>query len=144
MISKFPKGSDARGNAFWQHLGERVRFRREQVAISSARAAAHLGVPLQLYTEYEAGELLIPAKQLAEIAALFAVPVFYFFEDLRVSNDRSDASELAPAPAYTVATDIERVASLVDDFRKLDFEGQQHALMVVRALAGATRGDHSK
>ena len=77
MISKFPKGSDARGNAFWQHLGKRVRFRREQVAISSARAAAHLGVSLQLYAEYEAGEVLIPAKQLAEIAALFAVPMFY-------------------------------------------------------------------
>jgi hypothetical protein len=70
-------------------VGSRIRFRREQLEIAITKAATHVGVALQTYAEYETGERLIPANQLADIAELFGVPVFYFFEDLQVGDDSS-------------------------------------------------------
>jgi transcriptional regulator with XRE-family HTH domain len=122
----------------WLHLGNRVRFRREQLRIAPPRAAAHVGVALRTYEEYEAGERLIPADQLAELAELFAVPMFYFFEDLQIGDDASQAKHPRSDPVYAIANETDRIAALIEDFQNLDFERQQHLLMVARALANAT------
>jgi transcriptional regulator with XRE-family HTH domain len=124
-----------KGDRLWVHIGNRMRLRRDQVGMTVWRAACGVGVDLQTFAEYEAGERLIPADQLAALAHLFNVPVFYFFEDLpaaetagRTGNeDREDAS-------YTVTTHTERIATLVDDFQKLDFARQQFLLAVARGL----------
>ena len=136
--SRFEQATGASHDRLWLHLGNRLRFRREQLRISALRAAAHVSVAPQTYEEYETGERLIPAKQLAELAELFAVPVFYFFEDLRIGEEKSDAQQLKPDVVYTVATETDRIAALIDDFLKLDFERQQHLLFVARALANDT------
>jgi transcriptional regulator with XRE-family HTH domain len=136
--SRCERASGACRDRFWLHLGNRLRFRREQLSISAPRAAAHLGVALQSYEEYEAGERLIPAKQLAELAELLTVPVFYFFEDLRKGEVEADVQQSKPDVVYTIATETDRIAALIDDFQKLDFERQQHLLIVARALANDT------
>ena len=123
----------------WLHLGNRLRFRREQLRIGSPKAAAHVGVALETYEKYETGQHLIPAEQLAELAELFAVPVFYFFEDLEIGEAKPDVQQLKPAAVYAVATVTDRIAALIDDFQKLDFDRQQHLLLVARALANDTR-----
>ena len=122
----------------WLHLGNRVRFRREQLRIEPARAAAQVGVALQTYVQYEAGERLIPADQLAELAELLAVPMFYFFEDLRIGADAAHGNQARPDPVYAVAKESDRIAALIEDFQNLDFERQQHLLLVARALANDT------
>ena len=136
--SRFEQATGASRDRLWLHLGNRLRFRREQLGIGAPRAAAHVGVALQTYEEYETGERLIPAKQLAELAELFAVPVFYFFEELQIGEEKSDAQQLKPDAVYAIATETDRIAALIDDFQKLDFERQQHLLFVARALANDT------
>ena len=136
--SRFEQATGASRDRLWLHLGNRLRFRREQLRIGALKAAAHVGVTLQTYEEYETGERLIPAKPLAELAELFAVPVFYFFEDLQIGEEKSDAQQPKPDVVYTIATETDRIAALIDDFLKLDFERQQHLLFVARALANDT------
>jgi len=127
------QAANACPDRIWLHLGNRIRFRREQLGIAVTKAATHIGVSLQTYEGYEAGERLIPANQLADVAELFDVPVFYFFEDLRVGDDRSTTPE--SNSAFAVATETDRIATLIEDFQNLDFEHQQHLLLVARALA---------
>ena len=94
-----------------------------------------MGVALETYEEYETGEHLIPTKQLADLAELLAVPVFYFFEELHIGEEEPDVQQLKSDAIYTVATETDRIAALISDFQNLDFERQQHLLLVARALA---------
>lgn len=130
-----PQGATVSRDRLWLHLGNRLCFRRQQLGIDPHKAAAHLGVTLETFQDYESGESLIPAMQLAELAALFAVPVFYFFEDVQIGRDAPDAGQPRTDVVYAVATETERIAALVVDFQKLDFERQQHLLAFARALA---------
>jgi transcriptional regulator with XRE-family HTH domain len=133
--SRFEQASGASRDRLWLHLGNRLRFRREQLGIGSPKAAAHVGVALETYEEYETGEHLIPTKQLADLAELLAVPVFYFFEELHIGEEKPEVQQLKSDAIYTVATETDRIAALIGDFQNLDFERQQHLLLVARALA---------
>ncbi len=137
--SRFEQASGASRDRLWLHLGNRLRFRREQLGIGSPKAAAHVGVALETYEEYETGEHLIPTKQLADLAELLAVPVFYFFEELHIGEEKPEVQQLKSDAIYTVATETDRIAALIGDFQNLDFERQQHLLLVARALANDMR-----
>src|SRR6476660_5359738 len=119
--SRFEQATGAIRDRLWLHLGIRIRFRREQLRIGPPRAAAHVGVALHTYEEYETGERLIPANQLANLAELLTVPVFYFFEDLPIGEEMSNAQHQKPDVVYVIATETDRIAALIDDFLKLDF-----------------------
>ena len=127
------QATSTRRERLWAQLGSRLRFRREQIGLSALKAAAGVGVTRQTYAEYETGERLIPANQLAKLAELLKVPVFYFFDDL-LTCEEADAQEPTTEYVYTIATETERIAALVEDFQKLDFDRQQHLLFVARAL----------
>ena len=117
-----------------------MRLRRDQMGMTVWRAACGVGVELQTFAEYEAGERLIPADQLAALAQLYNVPVFYFFEDLPAAETASETmSEGQENLRYTVTTHTERIATLVEDFQKLDFARQQCLLAVARGLVDDNR-----
>jgi transcriptional regulator with XRE-family HTH domain len=137
--SRFEQTTEMGRNGLWQQLGNRVRFRREQLRLDARAAAAHIGVALETYEKYETGERLVPANQLAELAELLAVPVFYFFDDLQIGEIKSRADEAGAHAVYAVATESERIAGLIEDFQELDFEGQQHVLQIARLLANDAR-----
>jgi transcriptional regulator with XRE-family HTH domain len=119
----------------WVRVGGRIRLRREQLGLTGWKAADALGVDLQSYVKFEDGERLIPADQLATLAQLLDVPVFYFFEDLRQrGGDLGSTNATGPEISYAVATQTERIATLVEDFQKLDFARQQCLLAVAEAL----------
>jgi transcriptional regulator with XRE-family HTH domain len=132
--SRIEQATQLGGEGLWQQLGNRIRFRREQLRLEARAAAAHIGVTLESYEKYEAGERLVPANQLAELAELLAVPVFYFFDDLQI-GETVQANEVSSHPGYAIATQSERIAALIEDFQKLDFDRQQHVLLVARVLA---------
>jgi len=132
--SRFKQATEVGCERLWQQLGNRIRLRREQLRLDARTAAAHIGIALQTYEKYERGERLVPANQLAELAELLAVPVFYFFDDLQIGENLSHAEHVADA-GYVVATESERIALLIQDFQKLDFERQQHVLLFARLLA---------
>jgi len=133
--SRFEQATEDSRDALWQQLGNRVRFRREQLKLDARTAAAHIGVALKTYAKYEAGERLVPANQLAALAELFAVPMFYFFDDLQIGEAKAHAQHVDLDTGYVIATESERIAALFHDFQKLDFERQQHVLLVARLLA---------
>src|SRR5262245_62113348 len=120
----------------WVRLGGRIKLRREQLGFTGWKAADALGIPLQSYLEYEDGERLIPADQLAALAQLLDVPIFYFFEDLQRADGDSGSANASKSESvsYTVATETDRIAALVGGFQKLDFARQQCLLVVVDAL----------
>jgi len=132
---RFEQATEDSRDDLWQQLGNRVRFRREQLKLDARNAAAHIRVALQTYAKYEAGERLVPANQLAELAELFTVPMFYFFEDLQIGEAKANAQRFDLAAGYVIATGSQRIAALIHDFQKLDFERQQHVLLVARLLA---------
>jgi transcriptional regulator with XRE-family HTH domain len=133
--SRIEQATEVGREGLWQQLGNRVRFRREQLRLDARAAAAHIGVTLESYGEYEAGERLVPANQLAELAELLAVPVFYFFDDLQIGETKAHANEVNSHAGYAIATESERIGALIEDFQKLDFDRQQHVLLVARVLA---------
>jgi len=123
-------------NRLWLGIGARIKLRREQLGMTDWKVAGALGVDLQSYLKYEDGGRLIPADQLAALAQLFDVPIFYFFEDLqRADGEAGDTNADQGEAIYSIATESERIAALVGDFQKLDFARQQCLLIVADALA---------
>jgi transcriptional regulator with XRE-family HTH domain len=133
--SRIEQATKVGGEGLWQQLGNRIRFRREQLRLDARAAAAHIGVTLESYEKYEGGERLVPANQLAELAELLDVPVFYFFDDLQIGETNAQGPEVNSHAGYAIATESERIAALIGDFQKLDFDRQQHVLLVARVLA---------
>jgi transcriptional regulator with XRE-family HTH domain len=133
--SRIEQATKVDGEGLWQQLGSRIRFRREQLRLDARAAAAHIGVTLESYEQFEAGERLVPANQLADLAELLVVPVFYFFDDLQIGETNAPGNEVNLHAGYAIATESERIAALIEDFQKLDFDRQQHVLLVARVLA---------
>jgi len=137
-------GSDV-GSAVWMTVGRRLQRRRTGRGYSVDRVAHWAAIPAETYESYERGEP-IPAALLAQIADLFEVPLVWFFQGIGEDDshddgtDREDDGERKAGPAiYQVATIEHRIAALVESFRKLDFEGQQHLLAISRELSRAAR-----
>ena len=128
------QGRGARKELLPALLGRRLRLRRSQLGMRPHIVASHLGVSPEDYVTYETGQTLIPAEHLAELAQLLRVPMFYFFRDVPISDDKTVAPESKPTPAFSITTEADRIVSLVGDFQKLDFERQQHLLLLAGAL----------
>lgn len=131
---------DVRSSAVWTGVGRQLRRRRYELGFGIDHVARCAGVSVDDYERYEAGAP-IGAAPLAQIADLFDVPVVWFFED--VAHEEPDEREDAPAAepvVYTVATMEHRTQALVDCFRRLDLEGQQHLLAISMALTRTGAG----
>ena len=128
------KGGHAQ--SLWLHIGRRLRNRRIRMGFTDASVAAHLAIPLTGYQAFEAGRAEMPAALLAQVADYFKVSIFYFFQDVPFGEiEPAPPSSPEPAAVFTVATDEDRVASLVRDFRSLDRDRQQYLLLLARVLA---------
>jgi transcriptional regulator with XRE-family HTH domain len=130
-------GMDTGNGAVWTGVGRQLRRRRHELGFDADHVARSAGVSADEYERYEAGAP-IAAALLAEVADLFDVPVVWFFQD--VAHEEPDEREEAAADepvVYTVATTEHRAQALVDCFRRLDLEAQQHLLAISMALSGA-------
>ena len=74
--------SSKKPNQVDQHVGKRLRLRRNLLDLSQDELAKRLGLTAQLIQKYEAGETRISASRLYEIATQIAVPITWFFEEL--------------------------------------------------------------
>jgi transcriptional regulator with XRE-family HTH domain len=132
-------GSDL-GSAVWCAVGCRLRRRRIELGYSVDSVAQWAAVPVETYERYEKG-VPIPAALLAQIADLFEIPLVWFFQGVGEEEagvgqgeQEGDADERTGPVVYQVATVEHRIAALVESFRRLDFEGQQHLLAISSAL----------
>jgi len=69
-------------NSIDRHLGRRLRVRRELLRMSSAEAAARLGVNEAVLAEYELGLLRVDARTLFRLMLLLGVRMRYFYDGL--------------------------------------------------------------
>lgn len=127
-------------HALWNQLGVRLHGRRVQLGLGEGAVAAHLGISVQEYKEFEAGQVRISAALLAQACDLLKVPLFYFFQNLQFGADDLEPSQSEPAPVFSVATAEERLAALTEDFQRADQEGQNYLLLLARVFAHEAEG----
>jgi transcriptional regulator with XRE-family HTH domain len=65
-----------------EHVGKRLRLRRNLLGLSQDELAKRLGLTSQLIQKYEVGETRISASRLYGIAVHLAVPITWFFDEL--------------------------------------------------------------
>jgi transcriptional regulator with XRE-family HTH domain len=110
-----------------QHVGARMRKRREALGISQGRLGRQLGLTFSQIQKYEKGSNRIGAGRLYQISVFLNAPLGYFFEGLEgatpellgASPVRDDASELIEAFSSISGT-----------------ETRQSVLALVRSLSG--------
>src|SRR6266567_1440092 len=79
-----------------EHVAKRLRLRRNLLGLSQDELARRLNLTPQLIQKYETAETRISASRLYSIAAQLAVPITWFFEDLK---DKRPASAAPASPA---------------------------------------------
>lgn len=76
MDSKLPTAID-------EHVGRRVRMRREELEMSQDTLAATLGVTFQQLQKYEGGKNRVSAGRLFDLATALETTIPYFFQGLQ-------------------------------------------------------------
>ena len=127
--------AEPHGGTLWVGIGRRLQTRRTELGLTVNEVARALAMAPRAYKALEEGIERVPASLLGQIAELFRVRVFFFFQDIDFGDEGAADVAASPHGAYRVATLEERVEFLADSFRKLDLEGQQHLLALASALS---------
>ncbi|WP_316166693.1 MULTISPECIES: helix-turn-helix domain-containing protein [unclassified Bradyrhizobium] len=98
--------SSKKPNHVDQHVGTRLRLRRNLLDLSQDDLARRLGVTAQLIQKYEAGETRISASRLYEIANQLAVPITWFFDEIDV-----EAGAAVPEAAHEQTADFSELVT---------------------------------
>ena len=61
-------------------IGEKIKFRRQDIGMSQERLAELVGVSFQQVQRYENGRNKISVERIQQIAAALSIPVAYFFD----------------------------------------------------------------
>jgi transcriptional regulator with XRE-family HTH domain len=93
-----------------EYIGNRVRMRREMLAISQQKLGTAIGVTRQLVQKWEMGARRLGASQLHQIASVLKVPPAYFFEG---APEARLHRKIAGVPSLDY---LSSVPSAVDDF----------------------------
>jgi transcriptional regulator with XRE-family HTH domain len=86
-------------NPIDQHVGSRVRMRREMLAMSQHKLGAALGLTFQQVQKYEKGATRIAASRLQQMSHVLQVPVAFFFEGLPNALAPHNSNESASSTA---------------------------------------------
>ena|SRR5919202_5021487 len=114
-------------------VGARIRLRRQTIGMTQTELAEQIGVTFQQVQKYELGTNRVGASRLAAIAAALRVPVAFFFEELRPSEDVEIARD-ALMNALRDRTTVE----LVKAFAGISDLGVRRGILeLVRSASGA-------
>ena len=133
MVSESTNNTLGRG--LWYHIGARLRRRRAELGLGDGIVAAHLGISVRNYQQYEAGRDRIPAALLLQASELFKVPLSYFFQNLPFGDDNVEHSSDESTLVYRVATTEDQLAALARNFLSSSELGRRHLLLLARAFA---------
>ena len=78
-------------NSIDRHIGQRIRVRRQLLRMSTAEAAARLGVRETVFLEYEAGLLRLDALGLIRLSGVLGVRLRYFYDGMAAREEASAA-----------------------------------------------------
>jgi len=114
------------------NVGARIRLRRTLLGFSQAKLAASLGVSFQQVQKYEKGINRVGASRLQAIAAVFGVPVSFFFEDS--ASQGPDGGTLEND--FTRFLETPEAVALNTAFAKIeDREVRSKILLLVKSIA---------
>lgn len=120
-----------------QHVGRRLRGRREELNLSQQELADQLGITFQQLQKYERGANRVSAGRLFDLAKALETRITYFFEGLDgVAFVRRGVSEEAAAP---IAPPMDKdAAELLAAFGRIkDAETRKSILALTKKAAGA-------
>lgn len=81
------RGRKRHAQAINEHVGQRVKLRRNLLGLSQEELGAALGLTFQQIQKYEKGVNRVSAGTLFALSKILAVPVGYFFEDMPTGFD---------------------------------------------------------
>ena len=81
------KPSPRSANPIDEHVGARMRLRRQVIGMSQEKLGEALGVTFQQVQKYERGTNRVSASRLFQLAKVFEVPVGFFYEGLGSGHD---------------------------------------------------------
>ena len=118
-----------------EYIGNRVRMRREMLAMSQQKLGAALGVSRQQIQKYETGARRLSASQLHQIASVLEVPRAFFFEgapEARLHRKIAGLASLDYLSGFPTAVDD---FALVKSFLRIKSEKMRRCIL---ALVQAT------
>jgi transcriptional regulator with XRE-family HTH domain len=104
-------------------VGERLRSRRQQLKLSQADIAAHLGITQAQLAKYEAGDNRMSVGRLVACASILGVSLNYFVD--------ADMGKIASTDQLVRSLSANEQI-LVDQFRRLS---HQSALQIVQLIS---------
>ena len=111
-------------------IGEKVKFRMQDVGMSQERLAEILELSYQQVQRYESGRNKISVERIQEIANALAVPVEYFFE----------TNYSQPLPAFVDNyTPTEDEKTLLKFYQQIDRHPDRQAVVLVARRFAAKR-----
>ena len=90
----FEKSLQSTGEHIDNHVGQRLRLRRQELGQSQTAVADQLEVTFQQVQKYERGMNRISASRLHDLCGILNVPVEYFFEGLEADVEVPDGPDL--------------------------------------------------
>lgn len=93
------------------HVGKRVRHRRWMVGMTQQQLAEKVGIKFQQIQKYETGMNRVSASRLWDISEALDVPVAYFFEGLRESQDDDGPQSAVPGDLLADKEALELIRS---------------------------------
>jgi len=106
-------------------IGEKVKFRRQDIGMSQERLAEILGVSYQQVQRYENGKNKLNVENIQLIAEALSVPVSFFFS--------SEIPQVAAEPATSFASSEEK--TLLKHFRDISAKSDKQLVVHVARLA---------
>jgi len=122
-----------------QHVGSRVRLRRQMLAMSQEKLGAALDLTFQQVQKYERGANRIGASRLQQISQILQVPVEFFFEgapNASLAPHGSTGSALSMAQINDFISDSDGLR-LIRAFMRIDTAAlRRRIVMLVQEIAG--------
>lgn len=83
-----------KANLIDEHVGKKLRQKRDLLGLSQERLAEHVGVTFQQIQKYENGQNRISASRLYEFSKILKVPISFFFDNFSgVSNQNETIAD---------------------------------------------------
>ena len=124
-------------NPIDQHVGSRVRLRRQMLAMSQEKLGAALDLTFQQVQKYERGANRIGASRLQQISQILQVPVEFFFEGApNASAPHGSGSALSVAQIDDFISNSDGLR-LIGAFMRIDNAAvRRRVVMLVQEIAG--------